>query len=262
MGWRSFARAGTKVLWIGHASFLVEFDGFRLLIDPVFGPASRFVPRKAPVPFGVEALAHIDCVLITHGHYDHLDVDSLKALRDAQDGDAFVVLPLGLGGAIPQGFKQVIELDWWGAVDFEGVRATLVPAQHWHRRGLTDTNKALWGGYVIEGTQVLYHSGDSGYFGGFRVIGELFPEIAVAMLPVGAYEPRWFMHPQHMNPTESLQAFDDLGAAHFIAMHWGTFDLTDEPLQQGAARLDELVDQQGRCAECFHVLQPGESVVM
>jgi L-ascorbate metabolism protein UlaG (beta-lactamase superfamily) len=249
-----------KVLWIGHASFLVEIDGFRALIDPVFGGASRFVPRKAPVPFEVEDLPHVDCVLITHGHYDHLDCATLERLRDVQGADTTVVTPLGLGGVIPDGFERVLEVDWWTAVDFGGVEVTLVPAQHWHRRGLTDTNKALWGGYVLQGSETIYHSGDSGFFGGFRVIGEVFPEIELAMLPVGAYEPRWFMRPQHMNPEESLVAFDDLGAAQFVAMHWGTFDLTDEPLRQGAERLERLVREQERRTSSFHVPRPGGSV--
>jgi L-ascorbate metabolism protein UlaG (beta-lactamase superfamily) len=249
-----------KVLWIGHASFLAELDGFRVLIDPVFGGASMFVPRKAPTPFDVDDLPHVDCVLITHGHYDHLDRTSLKRLRDVQGADTTVITPLGLGSAIPEGFERVLEVDWWTAVDFGGVEVTLVPAQHWHRRGLADTNKALWGGYVLRGTQTLYHAGDSGYFGGFRVIGEVFPEIEMTMLPVGAYEPRWFMRPQHMNPEESLDAFDDLGAAQFVAMHWGTFDLTDEPLRQGAERLQRLVGEQERAKERFYVPMPGGCV--
>ncbi|QDG49706.1 MBL fold metallo-hydrolase [Persicimonas caeni] len=249
-----------KVLWIGHASFLVELDGFRAVVDPVFGGASAFVPRKAPTPFDVEELPHVDAVLITHGHYDHLDRASLKRLAAEQGSDTTVVVPLGLGSVIPDGFERVVEVDWWTAVDFGGVDATLVPAQHWHRRGLADTNKALWGGWVLQGTHTLYHAGDSGYFGGFEVIGEVYPEIELAMLPVGAYEPRWFMRPQHMNPEESLQAFDDLGAAHFAAMHWGTFDLTDEPLRQGAERLQGLVREQERARDRFHVPLPGGSV--
>jgi L-ascorbate metabolism protein UlaG (beta-lactamase superfamily) len=253
--------AGPKVLWIGHASFLVEIDGLCVLIDPVFGPASMLVPRKAPTPFDIADLPEVDCVLITHGHFDHLDRTSLKRLRDSQGSQITVITPLGLGGVVPDGFERVLEVDWWTSVDFEGIDITLVPAQHWHRRGLADTNKALWGGYVLQGSQTLYHSGDSGYFGGFRVIGEVFPEIALAMLPVGAYEPRWFMRPQHMNPEESLAAFDDLGAAQFVAMHWGTFDLTDEPLRQGAERLERLVVEQQRESTAFHLPRPGGSVV-
>lgn len=251
------AQASPKVLWMGHASFLVELDGFRALIDPIAGGASIFVPRRAPLPFELADLPHVDAVLITHGHYDHLDRKTLSDLRDQQGSDTIVVTPLGLGRVIPEGFANVIEIDWWEAVDFGGVDVTLVPAQHWHRRGIGDTNRALWGGWIIDGAQTLYHSGDSGYFGGFQIIGRVYPEIEIAMLPVGAYEPRWFMHPQHMNPEESLQAFDDLGAHHFAAMHWGTFDLTDEPLRQGAERIEELLREQEREAARYHLPNPG-----
>ncbi len=249
-----------KVLWIGHASFLIELDGFRAVVDPIFGGASMFVPRKAPTPFDLQELPRVDCVLITHGHYDHLDRSSLKVIAEAQGQGTTVITPLGLGGVIPPGFERVVELDWWQMVDLDGIDISLVPAQHWHRRGAFDTNRALWGGYVIEGSQTLYHAGDSGYFGGFEVIGEVFDEIELAMLPVGAYEPRWFMRPQHMNPEESLQTFDDVGAAQFVGMHWGTFDLTDEPLRQGAERLQKLVRDQNRAQERFHLPLPGGSV--
>ena len=254
------AMASPKALWLGHASFLVDIDGFRALIDPVFGGASMFVPRKVPAPFAVEELPHVDAVLITHGHYDHLDRTTLGRLAREQGAGTTVVTPLGLGGVIPSGFERVVEIDWWTQVDFGGLEVALVPAQHWHRRGAFDTNRALWGGYVLEGSHTLYHCGDSGYFGGFEVIGEVFPEIKLAMLPVGAYEPRWFMRPQHMNPEEALQTFDDLGAARFVGMHWGTFDLTDEPLRQGAERLQKLVAEQGRDADRYHLPRPGTTI--
>lgn len=252
------ATGGQGIVWIGHASFLVELDGLRILIDPIFGSASPVVPRRAGLPFDVDALPPIDVILITHGHYDHLDRPTLTRLGERFGEQAMVIVPLGLGSVVPRNLPRVVELDWWDVVDFGGVDAVFVPAQHWHRRGLADYNRALWGGWVLRGSRTHYHSGDSGYFRGFRTLGRIFEGIDVAMMPVGAYEPRWFMSPQHMGPDESLRAFDELGAAHFLGMHWGTFDLTDEPLREGAAELERLVREQHRDPSRFHLLAPGE----
>jgi L-ascorbate metabolism protein UlaG (beta-lactamase superfamily) len=137
----------------------------------------------------------------------------------------------------------------------------LVPAQHWHRRGLFDDNRALWGGYVVRGTRAVYHSGDTGYFDGFHAIGRAFPSIDVALLPLGAYEPRWFMSTQHMAPEQSAQAFLDLGAAQFVGMHWGTFDLSDESVDDGPRLLARVVEEDARVdPRRFHVLRHGGSL--
>ena len=227
---------GARLQWLGHASVLVEVDGVTVLIDPVFGKAGPVVPRLAPPPLLPQALPRIDAVMLTHGHYDHCDAPSLRAVATRWP-EALFVTPRGLEGALPREAQRRVSLGWWERTSLRGVDLCLVPAQHWHRRGPFDQNRALWGGVVIRGSRSVYHSGDTGFFGGFRTIGRVFPDLDVAVLPLGAYEPRWFMSSQHMAPEQSVQAFLDLGARLFVGMHWGTFDLTDEPYDHGAYRL-------------------------
>jgi len=250
-----------RLMWLGHASLLVEVDGVRVLVDPVFGSASPVVPRKVPAPVLPGALPPVDVVVVTHGHYDHLDRPSLRALGRRFGTDVLFVAPLGLGRSLPRACRRVVELDWWQQVQVRGVGVHLVPAQHWHRRSPFDTNRVLWGGCVIAGSRSVYHSGDTGFCQGFSVIGQVFPSLDAAVLPLGAYEPRWFMGTQHMNPAESVQGFVDLGARHFVGMHWGTFDLTDEPLDHGARTLlPELVSERGLDPDRVHVLPHGGSL--
>ena len=231
-----------RITWLGHASWLVTIDGVSVLIDPVFGRAGP-VPRKVRAPLRADALPHIDIVAVTHGHYDHMDRPSLRALGRRFGEDTLFVLPLGLSSALPRSCRRRVELSWWQAVTVRGVQISLVPAQHWHRRSLVDTNRSLWGGYVVSGTHSVYHSGDTGAFDGFRAIGHAFPQLDVAILPIGAWEPRWFMADQHMDPDGSVQAFRALGAERFVAMHWNTFDLTDEPLDEGPEELRRAVER-------------------
>jgi len=252
--------AATRLFWIGHASFLVAMDGVRIVIDPIFGRPGGVVSRVTPAAARAEELGDVSCVLVTHGHHDHMDPGSLKAIAQANPGRVVFVVPRGLGGVLPKICRPVVELSWWESVCIGGVRMHLVPAQHWHRRGLFDENKGLWGGYVIEGTHRVFHSGDTGYFRGFEAIGRAFGGIDAACLPLGAYEPSWFMASQHMSPAGSLLAHRDLGATHFVGMHWGTFDLSDEPLDAGPRFLHEAVAAQGLRAEHFHVLSAGGSI--
>ena len=234
--------AQARVTWLGHASWLVTVDGVSVLIDPVFGWAGP-VPRKVRAPLRVDSLPHIDIVAVTHGHYDHMDRPSLRALGKRFGEDTLFVLPRGLSGSLPRVCRRRVELSWWQAVTVQGVQVSLVPAQHWHRRSLTDTNRSLWGGYVVSGTHAVYHSGDTGAFDGFRAIRHAFPRLNAAILPIGAWEPRWFMADQHMDPDGSVAAFQALGAETFVAMHWNTFDLTDEPLDEGPDELRRAVER-------------------
>lgn len=248
---------GARVQWLGHASVLVEIDGVTVLVDPLFGRAA-LAPRHAPAPLRPEALPPVDAVLLTHGHYDHLDAGSLRALVARFGPGLPFLVPAGLRRSLPTVCKTVVELSWWQQVRLGQVALTLVPAQHWHRRGAFDHDKALWGGWVVQGRRSLYHSGDTGYFGGFSTIGRVFPGLDVAVLPLGAYEPRWFMSQQHMAPEESVQALQDLGARFLVGMHWGTFRLTDEPLDHGAFELlPRAVADKGLDPARFHVLAHG-----
>lgn len=243
-----------RITWIGHASWLVQLDGVSLLIDPVFSKRiSGIVPRNVAAPMQAKELPRIDATLVTHSHYDHYDRPSVNAAR------ARVITGTGLGAAMD---LPATELGWWDTERVsDTVRVTFVPAQHWSRRGIFDTNQTLWGGFVIEGKAArLYHSGDTAYFEGFAEIGKRFPGIDAALLPIGAYDPAWFMEKQHMNPEQAVQAFVDLRAARFVAMHWGTFKLTDEPLDEPPGRLRAEWQRRGLPQEALHIPAVGATL--
>jgi L-ascorbate metabolism protein UlaG (beta-lactamase superfamily) len=216
-----------RLVWLGHASWLVQLAGVSLLIDPTLGESIvGFVKRNGRAPLAAAQLPPIDAQLVSHNHYDHMDMPSLLAVG------APVIVGLDNGRHFG-GKLAVTELGWWDSADVRGVRVTFVPSQHWSRRSLSDSNRSLWGGFVVEaGGFSIYHSGDTAAFDGFAEIGRRFPAIDAALLPIGAYDPRWFMSKQHMNPHEALDAFAALGARRIVAMHWGTFKLTDEPLDE------------------------------
>jgi L-ascorbate metabolism protein UlaG (beta-lactamase superfamily) len=257
----ALAGAATRLFWIGHASFLLELDGQRLVVDPIFGRAAVVTPRVTPAAARADQLGAVAAVLVTHGHHDHLDPASLAALA-RENPDALFIVPSGLGQALPSPCRRVVELSWWQHIELGALRVHLVPAQHWHQRGPFDRNRRLWGGYVIEGTHRVYHSGDTGYFGGFGAIGAVFGGIDAACLPLGAYEPAWFMGVQHMSPAQALNAWRDLGARHFVGMHWGAFDLSNEALDAGPRWLAQALAEQYLPRERFHVLAPGGSLAL
>ncbi len=249
---------GARLTWLGHASWLVQLDGLSLLIDPVLRDAINVVIRRnVPPGVTIEQLPPIAASLVSHNHYDHLDLPTLEHVG------APIVTGLG-HQRIFRGTKlPCTELEWWGFLKVGAVTIHYVPSQHWSRRGLNDANEMLWGGFIIEGSSArLYHSGDTAYFDGFKEIGRRHPGIDAAMLPIGAYDPAWFMSKQHMNPEEAVQAFEDLGARRFLAMHWGTFKLTDEPLDEPPQRLDAEWTRRGWPAEPLHVLAVGESLTV
>jgi L-ascorbate metabolism protein UlaG (beta-lactamase superfamily) len=247
---------GARITWLGHASFLVQLDGVTLLIDPVLGEkVAGFIRRNVPPGIPIDELPHIDAALVSHNHYDHLDLPTLKQVG------APVVAGLGLARFFAREKLLCAELGWWRSTKVGGVTVTFVPSKHFSRRGLGDQNRTLWGGFVIQGSSAtLYHSGDTAYFDGFAEIGRRFPGIDAAMLPIGAYDPAWFMERVHLNPEQSLQAFLDLGARTFVAMHWGTFKQTDEPLDEPPVRLEAERARRGLPADRVRVLAVGETL--
>lgn len=219
----------TTLTWVGHATYLIRTSGAAVLADPVWSQRIPAVPRRVTPPGVAFAdLPQIDAVVISHNHYDHLDAATIRRLPRATP----MLVPAGLGRWFHRrGFSEVIELDWWESVTVSGLRFDFVPAHHWSRRTMWDSCRSLWGGWVITGPdgRRLYHAGDTGYGHYFTEIGRRYPGIEVAMLPIGAYAPRWFMQAVHMDPAEAAQAFVDLGAVRMATMHWGTFTLTREP---------------------------------
>ncbi len=249
---------GARITWLGHASFLVQLDGVSLLVDPVLGdrmgPAG-VVGRNVPPALRPEELPHIDLSLVSHDHWDHMDVPTLGAVR------APVLLGLDADGPLLREKVPHREMRWWESVTYRGVTITFVPAQHFSGRGLSGRDRTLWGGWVIQGSSAtVYHAGDTAYFSGFAEIGRRFPAIDAALLPIGAYDPRWFMKPVHVAPEEALQAFVDLGARTFVAMHWGTFKQADEPLDEPPVRLEAERARLGIPAGRVRVLAVGETI--
>jgi L-ascorbate metabolism protein UlaG (beta-lactamase superfamily) len=233
----------------------VQLDGVSLLVDPIFAESIGPVHRNVGAALQPAQLPPIDAQLVTHNHRDHLDVGSLRAVGRP------VVAGLGLAPFFERKGLACTELDWWAETRVGPVTVRFVPSQHWSRRGLNDANATLWGGFVIEGSSArVYHSGDTAYFDGFTAIGRRSGVIDAAMLPIGAYDPAWFMSKQHMNPEEATQAFVDLGARAFVAMHWGTFKLTDEPLDEPPVRLAAEWSRRGLDPAARHVLPIGGSL--
>jgi L-ascorbate metabolism protein UlaG (beta-lactamase superfamily) len=218
----------SALTWIGHATFLIQLGGKSILVDPIFSERLVALPRLVAPGVAFARLPKIDAVLVTHNHRDHMDAPTLSRIG----ARALYIVPKGLAAWFRrEDLDDVVELGWWEHHDLGGVRITFVPSQHWSQRTAFDRNTTLWGGYVLEdGTHRVYHSGDTAYFEGFSQIAARVGRIDAAMLPIGAYEPRWFMKTQHMNPDDAVSAFIDLKANRFVAMHWGTFRLTDENL--------------------------------
>ncbi|MBI3433854.1 MAG: MBL fold metallo-hydrolase [Proteobacteria bacterium] len=256
-----------RISYVGHASFLLQTAGLNILIDPVWSerasPFGFIGPRRVNAPgIAFDALPPIDVVLVSHNHYDHLDVQTLSALAAAHR--ARVLAPLG-NDAVMAAHDSAIRVeahDWETRVELaRDVGVTLVASRHWSGRGPLDRNKALWAAFVIDTPAGrIFHVADSGYGDGwhFRTARERHGPFRLAILPVGAYEPRWFMRDQHMNPREALKAFADCGGEFALGHHYGTFQLTDEAIEAPVEALAAARLQAGVSAERFGLLRPGQ----
>lgn len=266
------------ITWVGHATMLVQANGLNVLTDPIFSerasPIQSVGPKRAQAPgLSLAQLPPIDVVLISHNHYDHLDKNSVLALSNRAQASTLFLVPLGVKALFDDlNIKNVKELDWWDSVNVKGVEFNFTPVQHWSARGLGDRSQTLWGGWAVLGAQThWYFSGDTGYSQDFVDTQKRFADrqtaakgggFDLALIAVGAYEPRWFMKDQHVNPAEAVQIHHDLRAKRSVGVHWGTFNLTDEPLDQPPKDLALAVKERGLAADAFTVMAVGETRVL
>ena len=253
--------ANPSLTWIGHATLLVRMDGASFLTDPMFSERASPLPFAGPkrlVPPGVPlaALPPLDFVLLSHDHYDHTDMPTVRRL--AALGVPFVV-PQGMRDLVESAGGRAMEVGWWDSAEVAGVRITCVPAKHFSGRGLTDRNRRLWAGFVVEGgTKRFYFAGDTAYFDGFAEIGRRLGPPHLAAVPIGAYLPRGLMAAIHVTPEEAVQAALDTDARRVVGMHFGTFDLADEPLDEPPRRFLAEAARQGIGDRAF-VMKVGET---
>ena len=254
----SLIRSATpSITWVGHATWIVRLDGTTIFTDPIWsdkiGPG---IARNVAPGVALEAITP-DVVVISHNHRDHLDAPTIERIGPKP----IYLVPAGLGHFFrKRGCRNVVEMKWWDETQAGSATISFVPSQHWSQRGPMDCNDSLWGGFVMKGKKrSVYFAGDTAYFAGFSEIGRRFPNLDAALLPIGAYDPEWFMRKQHMNPEDALQAFLDLEARRLCAMHWGTFKLTDEPLDEPPKLLEQLRRNRNIPKEAIWVAAIGET---
>ncbi len=253
-----------NLTFINHSTFFLQTKDLNILTDPIWSertsPVQWAGPKRVHKP-GIEInkLGRVDIVIISHNHYDHLDTDTLSQL-DKLYQPTFLV-PLGDKILLESlGIKNVVELDWWENVDFNGHLITFTPNQHWSKRGLFDYNKSLWGGYVIQiGKKNIYFAGDTGYTKYFKDIFQRFGAMNLSLLPIGAFEPRWFMQDFHMDPEESIWAHKDLHSKKSVGIHFGTFQLTNEARDIPEKKLKMYLPSNQLSSDDFTTMTPGES---
>lgn len=251
--------------FINHATFLLQFPGLNVLTDPVYSertsPFTFMGPKRvrAPgIPFDI--LPAIDVVVVSHNHYDHLDLETLKMI-DAKFHPLFLV-PLGDERYLKEaGIQNVKQMDWWEEVRVKDVKFTFAPSRHWSARHLWDKNESLWGSFMIDsGAVKVYHAGDTGHGKHFLDIKTRLGAPDLALLPIGAYKPRWFMQAMHMDPEDAVKAHIDLGAARSIGMHFGTFQLTDEGIDEPVNDLLTNLNKYQIANDKFLVLDQGQAI--
>jgi N-acyl-phosphatidylethanolamine-hydrolysing phospholipase D len=258
--------------WIGHSTVLLQIGGLNVLTDPVFceraSPVQWLGPRRVMDPaLAINALPPLDIVLISHNHYDHLDKVAVRRLAALNPATTWVV-PLGLGAYIRRwGVHNIVELDWWQSAEVNGLVLTGTPARHFSGRGVNDRNKSLWCGFALSiGNWRGFFAGDTAYHGGLVEVGARCGPFDFAMIPIGAYEPRWFMRVVHVDPEEAVRMYNDLVSAHveaplplMLAIHWGTFRLTDEPMDEPPRRAAEFWRATGLDPERLWIARFGET---
>ena len=259
--------SGLRLTMVGHSTLLIQTAGLNILTDPVWSPRvsplSFAGPRRVNPPgIAFSQLPAIDLVLISHNHYDHLDLATLKRLKTRHDPQ--VLTPLGNDAIIDRAVPgmRITAHDWGECVEIaKNIAVHVEPVHHWSARGARDRRMALWAGFAVETPAgKIYFAGDTGFHGGtnYRQMAEKHGGFRLAILPIGAYEPRWFMAPQHQNPEEAVQGMQLCNAAHAAGCHWGTFHLTDEPVDEPVRKLAEALEAEGLPQERFRALRPGE----
>ncbi|MBA3722455.1 MAG: MBL fold metallo-hydrolase [Parachlamydiaceae bacterium] len=258
------AEGELQVTFINHSTLLIQIDGLNILTDPIWSkrasPFRWLGPKRIGLPgIKLQDLPPIDYVLISHNHYDHMDIPTLKTLQQIHAPLIFT----GLGNKHYLnrcGIKNVEEFDWWESTTLLNKnKLTYVPAQHFSARGLLDRDKTLWGGFTLQGSKhLIYFAGDTGYGPHFNEIRSRIGVPHLSLLPIGAYKPEWFMQPVHMSPKEAVKALKDLGSKHAIAIHFGTFQLSDEKIHDPFEELNLALKEYQLSPEHFIVLNPGE----
>lgn len=264
-------RTATTFTWIGHATVLLQLAGRNILIDPQFSERASPVPwagpkRAVPPGLALEDLPPIDFVLITHDHYDSLDRPSIERLSRRETGpETLFVVPLHMGRLLQSwGVGNIAELAWHQQLALAGLEVTAIPMQHWSKREIWGKDRRLWAGWVVAAGNFRFcFIGDTGYNERlFREIGRRYGPFDLAAIPIGAYEPRWFMAKYHIDPEEAVMIHREIGAKKSIAVHWGTFVLTDEPLDEPPVRLRKAKSKFGLANDEFLAVQHGETVVL
>ena len=251
-------------VWVGHATYLINNGDINILTDPIFSKRASPIgfagpKRMIPPAMQLNDLPKIDAVVVSHNHYDHFDIWSLKKLYKLNPETIFMI-PVGdKKKLIKAGIKNVVEMNWWESLKVSNTTFHFTPVQHWSKRGLFDRNKSLWGGWFMQTDALaLYHAGDTGYSNDFKTTYERLGAPDYSFIPIGAYDPRWFMKDSHVNPEEAVQIALDLKTSHSFGMHWGTFILTDEPVLEPPVRLERALIDQNLEPDFFRSPKPGE----